>query len=246
MISRNKGLSSFIITIISINLLAVTIADAKEMTGSLQPRTIHVSGIGKTFVPPDKADLTLSIEAQGKTAEIARNQAANSMTALIKAVKKTGVAEKDIQTRSVSLYPNYSPDSANKIVGYQLSNQVAVIVRNLNKLGEIMDAAVDAGGNLTRIQGVTFGIINPDKTLAVSRKEAYRDAKSKAEQYAKLAGITLGNPLHIREGSHIPPMPMPYGEIQAMKASMADSAPTPVQTGEQEVSVTVDVMFAIE
>jgi uncharacterized protein YggE len=123
---------------------------------------------------------------------------------------------------------------------------VAVVVRDLDKLGEIMDAAVNAGGNLTRIQGVSFSITNPDKALATAREEAYRDAKIKAEQYAKLAGISLGDPLHISEGSQIPPIPMPYGDIRAMKATMPESEPTPVQVGEQEVSVTVDVMFGID
>lgn len=242
----NKGLISLLSGMACAGLLTVNVAGAKEMTANHHARSIHVSGTGKAFVPPDKADLTLSVEAQGKTAEIARNQAANAMTALIKAVKTAGVSEKDIQTRSVSLYPNYAPDSANKIIGYQLSNQVAVIVRNLDKLGEVMDAAVSAGGNLTRIQGVNFSISNPDKALAAARELAFRDAKTKAEQYAKLAGINLGSPLHISEGTHIPPTPMPYGELQAMKAAMAESAPTPVQAGEQEVSVTVEIMFAIE
>lgn len=221
-------------------------ANAKDMTANPYPRSIHVNGTGKSFVAPDKADLTLAVEAQGKSAETARHQAATAMSALIKAIKSAGVAEKDIQTRTVSLYPNYSPDSASKIIGYQLSNQVAVAVRDLDKLGEIMDAAVNAGGNLTRIQGVTFGITNPEQALTAARDIAYRDAKTKAEQYAKMAGLSLGSPIQISEGSQIPPMPMPYGDIRAMKATMAESPPTPVQIGEQEVSVTVDVMFEID
>jgi len=210
------------------------------------PRSTHVSGTGKFSVAPDKADLTLSVEIQAKTAEAARNQAASAMDALIKAVKNEAVADKDIQTRSVSLYPNYSPDTTNKIIGYQLSNQVAICIRDINKASAIIDTAVKAGGNATRVQGINFAIDNPEPTLAKARDLAYANAKIKAEQYAKLAGVALGSPLHISEGSDIAPTPMPYGEMRMMKTAMADGASTPVQAGEQEVTVTVDVMFGIQ
>ena len=211
----------------------------------LQPRSIHVNGMGKVAVKPDKADLVLSVEVQAKTAEAARNQAAKAMAELIKAVKSQEVADKDIQTRSVSLYPNYSPDTANKIIGYQLSNQVAVCIRDIDKVSDVIDAAVQAGGNSTRVQGVNFGIDNPESALVKAREFAYANAKLKAEQYAKLAGVSLAAPLHISEGTEIPVVPMPYSEMRTMKASMADAS-TPVQAGEQEVSVTVDVVFGIE
>ncbi len=216
-----------------------------DMTENQRPRSIQVNGTGKVMAAPDKADLTLSVEVQAKTAEAARNQAAVAMEALINAVKKEGVAEKDIQTRSVSLYPNYSPDIANKIIGYQLSNQVAVCIRDLNKVSTIIDAAVKAGGNATRVQGIACGIEVPETAMAQAREKAYANAKSKAEQYAKLAGLSLGSPLHINEGSVISSNPVPYAEMRTMKAAMADGASTPVQAGEQEVTINVDVMFSI-
>jgi uncharacterized protein len=216
------------------------------MLDNQRPRSIHVSGTGKVSVTPDKADLTLSVEVQAKTAEDARKQAATAMEALIKAVKNEDVESKDIQTRSVSLYPNYSSDAANKIIGYQLANQVAVCIRNINKASDIIDTAVQAGGNSTRVQGISFGLDNPDKALIEAREKAYANAKLKAQQYAKLAGVTLGTPLHISEGSDTSPVPLPYGEMRMMKTAMADGASTPVQAGEQEVSVTVDVTFGIQ
>jgi len=217
-----------------------------ETLDNPHPRSIRVSGTGKVSVKPDKSDLTLSVEVQAKTAEAARKLAATTMDALIKAVKTGDVADKDIQTRSVSLYPNYSPDSANKITGYQLSNQVAVCIRDINKVSDVIDAAVQAGGNSTRVQGISFAVDNPESALSQARDLAYANAKMKAGQYAKLAGVTLGSPLHISEGSNVSPVPMPYGEMRMMKTAMADSPSTPVQTGEQEVSVTVDVAFAIQ
>lgn len=208
------------------------------------PPSIHVNGIGRVSIAPDKADVSLSIEVQAKTAESARTQAASAMTALIKAVKATGVADKDIQTRYVSLYPIYAPDTANKITGYQLSNQVTVCVRDIAKISSIMDTAVNAGGNFTRIQGISFAIDNPDAALSEARDIAYKNARIKAEQYAKLANVTLGKAIYINEGG-LPPVPVPYTEMSAMKSAMVSDS-TPVQAGEQEVSVTVDVVFGVE
>ncbi len=211
-----------------------------------RPRSIQVNGSGKVMAAPDKAELTLSIDVQAKTAENARNQAAIAMEALLNAVKKEGVPEKDIQTRAVSLYPNYSPDTANKIIGYQLSNQVIVTIHDIDKASDIIDSAVRAGGNATRVQGINFSIDNPETPMAEARTKAFANAKDKAGQYAKLAGVGLGAPLHITEGSSISSNPMPYAEMRTMKAAMADGASTPVQAGEQEVTVNVEVIFAID
>ena len=235
----------FFSLIIFILLSTNPMLTANAETPSSSSRSIHVNGLGKVLVAPDKADLTLSVEIQAKTAEAAREQAAATMEILIKTVKNLDIADKDIQTRSVSLYPSYPPDAANKIIGYQLSNQVAVCVRDINKTSEIIDAAVKAGGNSTRVQGISFAIENPESALSKAREKAYANAKEKAGQYAKLAGVSLGAPLHISEGNDVSTIPMPYGETRMMSAKSASSS-TPVQAGEQEVSVTVDVIFGIQ
>jgi uncharacterized protein YggE len=220
------------------------IANAETPDG-LNPRSIHVNGTGKVSAMPDKADLTLAVEVNAKTAEAARNEAANAMEALINAVKNAGVADKDIQTSSVSLYPTYSGDAASKITGYHLNNQIAVCIRDINKASDIIDAAVQAGGNSARVQGIVFGIENTEPLLSKAREKAYANAKMKALEYARLAGVNLASPLHISEGNALLPSPMPYGEMRAMKAAKADGASTPVQAGEQEVTVNVDVIFGI-
>jgi uncharacterized protein len=153
-----------ILTFLALALLSISLMTAAvaETLDNQRPRSIHVSGTGKVSVAPDKVDLTLSVEVQAKTAEAARNQAAVAMEALIKALKNEGVADKDIQTRSVSLYPNYSPTS-NKIIGYQLSNQVAVCIRDINKVSDIIDSAAKAGGNSARVQDVNLVSIIPNR-----------------------------------------------------------------------------------
>ncbi len=234
-----------LLIILFISVLSMSNAYSEPFDAQ-RPRSIRVNGSGKVFVAPDKAELTLSVEVQARTAESARKQAANAMDALIKAVKNEGVADRDIQSRSVSLYPNYSSDTANKIIGYQLTNQVSVVIRDIDKASDVIDSAVSAGGNFTRVQGIGFSIENPDSAFAVAREKAYANAKIKAEQYAKLAGVTLDSPLQISEGSYTAPAPMPYGEMMMAKTAMSDGAPTPVQAGEQEVKVDVDVIFGIQ
>ncbi|CAG7857484.1 hypothetical protein MCAMS1_02324 [biofilm metagenome] len=219
-------------------------ANAETPDGSI-PRSIRVNGTGKVSAPPDKADLTLAVEVNTKTAEAARTEAANAMDAMIIAVKNAGVADKDIQTSAVSLYPTYSGDAANKINGYHLTNQITVSIHTINKASDIIDAAVQAGGNSARVQGITFGIDNTEPLLSQAREKAYANAKMKALEYARLAGVNLASPLQINEGNAISPSPMPYGEMRTMKAAMADGAATPVQAGEQEVTVNVDVIFGI-
>jgi len=211
-----------------------------------RPHSIQVDGLGRVSIAPDKADLTLSVEVQAKSAEAARDQAAVAMTALIKAVKNENVADKDIQTRYVSLYPIYGQDTANKINGYQLANRVIICIRDISKVSAIIDSAVKAGGNPVRIQGINFGIDNPEAALAQAREKAYANARTKAEQYAKLADVTLDRAMHISEGAGAPPMPTPYAEMSMLRGAVVASAHTPIQVGEQEVSVTVNVIFGVE
>lgn len=233
----------FTLALLGTGLLSIAHADDHDHR---RPNSIHVSGMGRISIAPDKAELTLSVEVQAKSAEAARNQAATAMAALIKAVKNADVADKDIQTRYVSLYPIYTPDTANKISGYQLANQVTVIVRDIGKISSVIDSAVNAGGNAVRVQGVSFAIDNPESALSQAREKAYADALSKAEQYAKLADIRLGRAIQISEGGGMPPMPVPFAEMSAMKLGGRAADSTPVQVGEQEVSVTVEVVFGVE
>lgn len=209
-------------------------------------RSIQVEGNGHVSIPPDKADLTLSVEVQAKSAEVAHDQAAKVMTSLINAVKNENVADKDIQTRYVSLSPIYSQDTANKINGYQLSNQITVYVHDIGKVSAIIDSAVKAGGNQVRVQGINLGIDNPDVALTKAREKAYANARTKAEQYAKLAGVTLDRAIHISEGTGALPISTPYPEMSLLKGAVGASVPTPIQIGEQEVSVTVNVIFGVE
>ncbi|MGR9088150.1 MAG: SIMPL domain-containing protein, partial [Gammaproteobacteria bacterium] len=164
-------------------LICILSAAKAEDNDNHYPNVIQVNGTGHVTVAPDRADLSLSVEVQAKNAETARNQAAASMTALINAVKNQEVASEDIQTRHVSLHPVYAPSSANKVTGYQLANQVTVVIRDIDKISAIIDGAVMAGGNAVRVQGIRFAVEQPDIALSKAREKAYAAARAKAEQY---------------------------------------------------------------
>ncbi|SJM89624.1 26 kDa periplasmic immunogenic protein [Crenothrix polyspora] len=234
----HQSLRLFVAVFIGASLMSVAHAEGFEH----RPSSIHVNGQGKVSVRPDKADVSLAIEVHTKTAKAAREQAAKAMQTLVDAVQSMGVAEKDVQTSYVALSPEYGNDS--KIIGYQLTNQVLVCVRDVNKAGVVIDAAVQAGGNAARVQGLNFSVDNSTAALIQAREKAYQDAHAKAQQYAKLAGVKLGKAMHISEGSGISPTAIPYVNLDLeLKSS---SRPTPVQVGEQDVTVSVEVIFSVE
>jgi len=205
---------------------------------------IRVSGTGKVSVPPDLALINLGVETQAKSAEEARALAATSMTAVLDAVRAMRIEEKDLQTNWVTLYPVYAPNTANRITGYQVQNQLTVKVRDLARVGTVLDEAVKAGGDAARMQGLIFAVEDTATAQTAAREKAYADAQAKALEYARHAGVTIGKPIRIQESSAFIPPPVPLGGV-AM-ARMAADAVTPVQTGEQEIAVSVDVVFAIE
>jgi len=222
----------------------VTNSQAEQIAKSLT--FISVNGVGRLDAAPDRADLTLAIETQDKNAEAARDQAAKTMKAVISALKDAGVNDNDMQTRYVALMPIYEPNANNKISAYQLTNQLVIKVRDINKSSLIMDLAIKTGGNSTRVQNINFAIDKPENALKQAREKAFLDAKTKAEQYADLADVKLGKPQQIIEGGALSSAPAHYADMAVLRSSSVGAESTPIQVGEQEVSVSVNVVFAIE
>jgi uncharacterized protein YggE len=163
------------------------------------------------------------------------------MSAVLQALKASGVAEKDIQTSRLSLQPQSAPIKGNngpmQIVGYRASNRVTVTVRDVTKVANAIDALVSSGAN--DISGISFMVSQASKLLDDARAKAIDDAHRKADIYARAAGVTLGAPLSISEQGM--PGPMPY---RKMAAAMADSAP--VAPGEEMLRVSVSVSYEIK
>ena len=202
--------------------------------------TISVSGTGRVLLSPDVADLSLGVNITRPTAAEARAAAADAMTKVVDAIKKAGVADKDIQTSSLSLQPvyDYSNNGQGKLTGFQVMNIVSVTVHNLDTVGDLVDASVAAGA--TSVNGVTFRVQDPTAAEAQARTAAVKDARTKADALASAAGVTIVGVSSIAESSAGVPYPMPYAV-----AAPAKDASTPVQPGTTEVDVTVSITYRI-
>ena len=215
------------------------------LTGSTSQQTgIWVSGTGEVTVTPDVAILTLGVEAQETTVSASQSEAAVAMTAVVDALKTNGVADKDIQTQWHSISPvTRWDDKTNEQIttGYRVSNMVTVKIRDITKAGTIIDAVAGVGGNLTRINGISFTVNDPTAYNNQAREKAMQDAAAKAQQLASLAGVTLGKAIYISESSSYIPQP-----IRLFDSAVGASASTPISAGELDITLTVQVGYAIE
>ena len=203
------------------------------------PSVISVTGEATVSVPPDQAQIDGGVTSEAKTASEASDANNTAMGKVLLALKGAGIDEKDLQTSRLSLQPQSAPNRTGPmaIVSYRASNRVTVRLRDITKVASTIDTLVSAGAN--EIGGINFVVSQASKHLDDAREQAVADARRKAEIYAKAAGVTLGAPLSISEEGA--PGPMPF---RKMSAGMAASAP--VAQGEETLSVTVSVSWAIK
>jgi hypothetical protein len=204
------------------------------------PPAITVSGEATISAPPDLAQVEAGVTSDGKTAREASEANNVTMGKVLLALKAAGIDAKDIQTSRLSLQPQSAPNRStpNAIVGYRASNQVTVRLHDVTKVASTIDLLVGAGAN--DIGGINFMVSQASKLLDDAREQAVADARRKADIYAKAAGVTLGAPLSISEQGS--PGPMFRGKMMAA----APMATTPVAQGEETLSVTVSVSWAIK
>ena len=218
-----------------------TTAEVINLTN--QQEGIWVTGQGKVTVAPDVATLQLGIEAQAATVAEAQAQASQVMDRVMTALTKNSVAKKDIQTRYFNITKITRWDDKNQqevIIGYRVTNIVTAKIRTIDKAGAIIDAVAGAGGDLTRIDSISFSVDDPTAYYGQAREKAMADAKAKAEQMAKLGGVTLGKPIYISESSYFPsPTPIRLAD------QGTPSVETPISPGETDITISVQVVYAI-
>ena len=219
-------------------LMAAMLLATPALAEAERPAMISVTGEATVSVPPDLAAIDGGVTTEAKTAREASEANNAAMGKVLLALKAAGIDEKDIQTSRLSLQPQNAPNrpGPSAIVGYRASNRVTIRLRDVTKLANAIDTLVGAGAN--DIGGINFMVSQASKLLDQAREQAISDARRKAEIYAKAAGVTLGSPLSIsEEGS---PGPMPYRKMSAGIAA------APVAQGEETLSVTVNVSWAIK
>ncbi len=207
-------------------------------------RSIAVVGEASVEAAPDFARITLGVTTTSKDAGEAMAENSKAVGALIAALKGEGVAPADIQTSSLSISPTFanpSPGSSTPpaITGYNVGNMVTVTVRDLSRLGALIDKAVGSGANA--MYGVVFGENNPSALLDKARPLAFADAKRKAEIYAAAAGAKVGRLMELSEQVADQPSPFP----RRVYAAAATAAPTPIEAGQDKLTVTVTTRFEL-
>lgn len=207
--------------------------------------TLSISADGRVERAPDVADLSAGVVTQAATASEAMRANAQRMAAVVAALKRAGVAERDIQTAGLNLNPQYlyRENQPPQLTGYQAINNVSVRVRDLSNMGRTIDALVFQGAN--QVNGPAFRLDKPDPALDQARVEALRKARARADLYASAAGLKVKRIISISEGSAMtpPPYPMPMARVASMEAK---DVATPVAPGEVELSVTVNAVFELE
>lgn len=225
---------------------AVPAAQAQTATPAAETMfratTLNLAAHGETRVAPDMATITLGVQVEAPTAQAAMQQNARQMTQVIAALKKAGIAERDIQTSGLNLNPQYvyEQNVPPKLSGYQASNQVTIRVNDLARLGAAVDATVSAGAN--QVHGISFGLKDPTAAENAAREEAVKALAAKAELYARATGHRVARLVSLSEGGgYTPQPPMP---VMAM-ARMEKDASTPVSGGELSVRVDVTGLYEL-
>jgi uncharacterized protein len=221
--------------------VAATLFAAPALAETDFPAAISVTGEAQVSAPPDLAELDAGVASDGKTAREAAEANNAAMSKVLAALKGAGLEDKDYQTSRLSLQPQYAPNrpGPSPIVGYRASNRVSVKLHDVAKVASVIDTLVTAGAN--DVGNINFTVTQASKLLDDAREKAIADARRKAEIYAKAAGVMLGAPLSISEEGA--PAPVFRGKMMAA-APMATS--TPIAQGEETLSVTVAVTYAIK
>ncbi len=245
MVSKNlRRIAGVAVVVALVGVAGCTPVRTFDAAPSSQQEGIWVSGTGEVAVAPDVVNMQLGIEAQQETVAHAQSDAAAAMDRVMTALRSGGIAEEDVQTQSFSIrqVTRWERDLEEEIVvGYRVSNDVLVKVWEVGRAAALIDAAVAAGGDFIRIDGISFTVDDPTPFHVIARQEAMADAAAKATELAELAGVRLGKATFISESSAgQPPVPM-LAEMAVMSAAVS----TPISPGEVEIRVTVQVVYQI-
>ena len=221
-------------------IFAAVLPARADDTKPVPEARIIVIGEGSVSAAPDHARISSGVTSRAKTAKEASDANAKAMAAVLAALQSAGIDQKDIQTSRFSVQPVYTspgPNMEQRLTGFSMSNQVSVTIRQLHKVGDILDRLVAAGA--TDAGNVEFLHTDSSKTLDKAREAAMADARRKAELYAHAAGLTLGSVAWVTEDSSAPL----FAPKVAMRAAMPGAAP--IATGEDTLRVRITVGYEI-
>ena len=229
-----------------LTVMFITMAQTQTFAEDLKMnRLISISGHGEVHAVPDMAVINMGVVSSAETARAALDANTKAMTELIANLKTANIDDKDIATSNFSVNPrlDYGQNGGQvpKLIGYDVTNSVTVIVHKIDGLGALLDKAVTSGSN--QINGISFSVSNPDAAMDEARKLAVKDATHKAQIYAGAASINLGSVMSLSESSG---MAEPQVMFSRAKAMAADSAPVPIAQGSQVISVDVNISWELK
>ena len=232
--------------ILVVTAILITMAQAPTFAEDTKmSRIISLTGHGEVRAVPDLAMINMGVTSSAETARAALDANTKAMTELMASLKAANVEDKDISTSNFSVNPRLDYGQNNgqppKVVGYDVSNNVSVIVRKIDGLGTLLDKAVSSGSN--QINGISFSVSKPEVAMDEARKMAVQDAMHKAQIYTSAAAINLGNIMSISENNG---MAEPQVMFSRAKAMSADAAPVPIAQGSQIISVDVNISWEIK
>ena len=243
---------------VAATLSAVTeTARALVGTNSVGQTGLWVTGEGTVTMEPDLALLSLGVEATADTVAEARGITAVAMDAIVSALKARGLQDRDIQTRSLNIFPIYEyvevlgderRTSRQVLVGYRVSNTASVKIRDLDNIGDIIDEVAKAGGDQTRINGISFTVEDTSALEVELRESAVADALAKADHLASLSGVVRGRLVFLTQtGGSAVARDFSGGVVADFGIARALSAPsTPISGGELELTLMVQAVFEID
>lgn len=222
----------------------ITTARAASGDDAQLRRTLSVNGSGQVTLTPDIAYVTVGVQTEGKDASKAVAENNTQTQKVIDALVKGGVDSKDIKTTNFNIFPRQEYDNNGKPTGeitYVVNNSVYVTVRDLEMIGDLLNAVVLAGAN--SVQGIQFDVENKTEAYAQAQEKAVANAKAQAENLASAAGVTLGQVITINTYGGATPLPK-YDRSGGVV--LAESAPVPVSPGEMKISVDVNMVYEIK
>ena len=205
--------------------------------------SIAARGVGLVKGTPDTLRVVLGVETRSPSARDALAANNDKANALVDTLKSKGVEAKDLQTSQLSINPTYD-DKGQRITGYQVNNTVTATLHDIGGAGALIDAAAGAVGDAVRVQSIGFSIDDDSTLKAEARTQAVHLAQLQAEQMAKAAGVKLGAIRFISEVPASSPMPY-YDQVASGRTAAPGAAPAPILPGQQELSLTVDVVWDI-
>ncbi len=231
--------------LIAVLVLGIALTACGPSTITVQPqppqRTITVTGAGLVTLTPDIAYIYIGVRSQDASASVATTDNNTKAQAAIDVIKAAGVADKDIQTTNFSIYPQQQYDNNGNMTGiiYVVENTVYVTVRDLTKLGDLLDASVRAGAN--SINSISFDVADKTAALSQARQAAVEDARKQADELTGATGVTIGDVLTISYYDSSAPV-----TIQGSRALMGGGDSVPVQAGSMQITTTVTIVYGIK